>query len=161
MKIIIQTSTFILACLASGCANEKWGDYTVLHTQEFGDGYVATLLQSDEGIRLNVELNGAPISETEVTEKEITMVTSPYLREGVRENPDSLTIWNDGNRITSALWLREGGTKYFIVDKNGDGFPESRARITESESTIESIDYTSTPLKRTRKSNQTGDDNSE
>ena len=148
MKPSAITLTLIFACLASGCANKKWGSYTILHTHEFGDGYKAILLESENGIRLNVEQNGIQIAETEVDETEVRMVTSPYRTVSSEESLDSMTMFSDGETITFTRWMSDEDKKHFILDQDGDGFPEKRATMTESEPIIERIEPLSTVTSR-------------
>ena len=90
-------------------------------------------------MRFYVEYKGQPICETEVYPEKVRSFTSPY-KIKTSDQVDGITILNDGKTITTLRWITDGANTFFIIDKDGDAFPEKRCTITPTERIIESIE---------------------
>lgn len=115
--------TVVVLCCVS-CTTEKKGIWDVVYRERIQDDYEVFLLRNGSSVQFWTEYKGEPDCQTEIDPTCTRTALSSY-RFG---NDEEVALLCDGGKVVYSRWqgLSQGTNTLFLVDRDGDGYPETR-----------------------------------
>lgn len=118
-----------LAVLCISCSAPRYGVFTLRHRHAVGDDYEAVVFESGNDSRFEVWKggypNGSPICQmTADADGALHAVISAPGK--TSESFDLASIFHDGTNLLTSRSLSVGVTNIIVMDRDGDGLPDTR-----------------------------------